>query len=75
MSTGWENHEPAPLEFFHARLMELFHEYRREKVGQAQINVSMDGRVFGNLIARAKNDTYAKYPKHVNQNAILKIDI
>jgi len=74
MSSGWENHEPAPLEFFHGKMMELFHEFRRSKVGE-NINVEINGGDFSNIIAKAKLETYAKYPNQVNSNAILKTEV
>jgi hypothetical protein len=75
MSQGWENHEAAPIEFLHGRLMDLFHEYRRSTVGQENLSASMTGNEFNNIIAKAKTETYKKYPKQVNSNAILKTDI
>jgi hypothetical protein len=69
MSTGWENHEPAPMEFFHGRLMDLFHEWR-EYEAPNQIKVLMDGSDFNRIVVKAKNETYAKYPKQNLQEAI-----
>lgn len=62
MSTGWEDHEPAPLEFFHGRLHDLFHEYRMRK-SQHSFEVPIDGLTFNDLIAKAKMETYSKYEK------------
>ncbi len=73
MSSGWDNYEAAPLEFFHGRLMDLFHEYR--KTHNQPIRAEIDGNGLNNLIAKAKTETYAKYPKQVNGNAILKTEI
>lgn len=75
MSYGWENHEPAPLEYFHGRIMDLFHEMRRDRVGQENINVSINGSDLGNLIASAKRQTYQKYPKQVSPDAIPKSEM
>jgi len=74
MSQGWENYEPAPLEFFHGVLMDKFHEFRTQK-GNADTLVMITGSDLNNLIAKAKMETYRKYPKQVNQSAILKTDI
>lgn len=74
MSYGWDDYEPAPLEFFHGRLMDLFHEFRKDKVGTSTC-VVIDGIDIGNLIARAKIETYKKYSKHLRQDAIKKTDM
>lgn len=73
MSQGWENYEPAPIEFLHGRLMDLFHEWRRTKTDNTTVEI--DGIAFNNIIAKAKNETYAKYPKQKLQDAILKTEI
>lgn len=73
MSLGWENHEPAPIEFLHGRLMDLFHEWRRTKTDNTTVEI--DGIAFNNIIAKAKTETYAKYPKQRLQEAILKTKI
>lgn len=75
MSTGWENHEAAPLEFFHGRLQNLFHEWRILKHGKEDTNPKINGIEFNNLIAKAKQETYAKYPKQVSNKAILKTEL
>lgn len=75
MSTGWENYEPAPMEFFHGRLMDLFHELRIKKVGKETITVELNGTEINNIIAQAKMETYAKYPKQVSSSAIEKSKI
>lgn len=53
MSLGWENHEPAPIEFLHCRLMDLFHEWRRTKTDNTTVEI--DGIAFNNIIAKSKN--------------------
>ena len=63
MSTGWENNDPAPIEFLHGRLLELFHEYRLRKT--ESMNVEINGGELNNIIARAKTLTYEKY-EHLN---------
>lgn len=75
MSTGWENHEPAPIEFLHGKLHDYFHEFRRKKVGQENHEVLMNGSDLARIIAKAKIETYAKYPKQVNDKAILKSEL
>jgi hypothetical protein len=88
---GWENHEPAPMEFFHSRLMEYFHEYRKSRMtvpadgsngnGPETIKipdylyVAISGSEFSDIVVKAKNETYAKYPKQKLQETILKTDI
>lgn len=73
MSQGWENHEPAPIEFLHGRLMNLFHEWRRTKTDKTTVEI--DGIALNNIIAKAKIETYSKYPKQNLGQAILKTDI
>lgn len=75
MSTGWENHEPAPIEFLHGRIMDLFHEFRRSKIGQENLSVEMTGNDFNNIIAKAKTETYSKYAKLNLTKVILKTDL
>ena len=75
MSTGWENHEPAPLEYFHGKLMDAFHELRMEKGDNPELTLTLNGSEMNNLIAKIKVDTYKKYPKQVSSNAILKTDL
>ena len=73
MSYGWENHEPAPIEFMHGRLMDLFHEWRRSKTENTTVEIN--GNELNNIIAKAKTETYVKYPKQKLQEAILKTDM
>jgi hypothetical protein len=72
MSTGWENHEPAPLEHFHGELMKGFHELRLAKGDNPEKTLALTGSEFGNLIAKVKMETYAKYPTAISQKAIPK---
>lgn len=75
MSEGWENHEPAPLEFFHGKLMDAFHELRLKKGDNPDKTLTIGGIEFGNMIAKIKMEVYAKYPKQVSREAILKTDL
>jgi hypothetical protein len=75
MSTGWENHEPAPLEYFHGKLMDAFHELRNKKGDNPAKTLTLDGSEMNNLIAKIKVESYKKYPKQVSSVAILKTDI
>lgn len=75
MSTGWKDHEPAPIEFMHGRMLEMFHELRISRVGEGHRNVKINGGDFNMIIARAKTETYAKYPNQVNSNPIKKDQI
>ena len=52
MSTGWENHEPAPIEFLHGRIMDLFHEWRISKTENTSVEI--DGSYLSKIIAKAK---------------------
>ena len=73
MSIGWENVEPAPIEFMHGRLMDLFHEWRKSFTEDTTIEI--DGIALNNIIAQAKTETYAKYPKQNLQRNIPKIEM
>jgi hypothetical protein len=75
MSEGWENHEPAPLEYFHGKLMDAFHELRLKKGDNPEKTLTLGGIEFGNMIAKIKMEVYKKYPKQVSSNAILKSEI
>jgi hypothetical protein len=75
MSQGWDNYEAAPLEYLHGRAHQLFIEYLKSKAGDGKYSVEIDGSVFMTIVGQAKVDTYKKYPKQVNSNAILKTDI
>jgi hypothetical protein len=75
MAYGWENHEPAPLEFFHGKLMDSFHELRLQKGDNLDKTLTLDGIEFGNMIAKIKKETYRKYPKQVSELAIPKSEI
>lgn len=75
MSTGWENHEPAPIEFLHGKLLDAFHALRLQKGDNDQKTLTLNGIEFNNLIAAAKKETYKKYPKQVSHDAILKTDL
>ena len=61
MSTGWENHEPSPIEFMHGRLMDEFHKWRKEQGEPADINVIINGIEFAKIVVAAKLATYEKY--------------
>ena len=75
MDNSWENFEPAPLEFMHKTMHELFHEYRINHFGKDVMSIPMDGIFINNIIAEAKKRTYGKYPKQVSDKAILKTDL
>ena len=62
-----------PIEFLHGRLMDLFHEWRKTKTENTTVSIS--GVELNNIIAKAKKETYAKYPKQKLQEAILKTDM
>ncbi|MBL7817113.1 MAG: hypothetical protein JNL70_18970 [Saprospiraceae bacterium] len=71
---SWDNYEPAPIEFFHAELTNLFHEFRKER-GTTSFHVSMNGIDFNNLIAKAKTKTYEKYQKLNLERVIHKSEL
>lgn len=67
----WDNYEPAPLEFLHVTLMDLFHS---ERLGQKEgLSCKLDGSQMNSLIAKAKCITYDKYPETIlTQNVVPK---
>lgn len=68
---GWDNFEPAPLEFFHGRLSDLFHEFRLSKTDSTEVLIN--GTDLAKMIAKAKKATKEKYPEHIlPQNPIPK---
>lgn len=73
MSTGWENHEPSPIEFMHGRLIDEFHKWRKERT--EDVIVPIDGIEFNNIVVAAKLATYEKYKKLGLDKAILKSDL
>jgi hypothetical protein len=73
MSYGWENHEPAPIEFLHGRLMDLFHDWRLTKTKDTTVEI--DGIELGNIIAKAKTETYAKYSRLKLDEPVLKSEL
>jgi hypothetical protein len=73
MSTGWEDYEPAPLEFFHGELMDGFHEYRKSVTENTTVEIN--GTILSKIIAKAKRSTKAKYPDSIlPKDAILKTE-
>ena len=74
MSQGWENLDPSPLEYFHAQILEAFHEFRLKGVGVSEYDtkVIMDGIDLDKIIAQAKLNTYAKYPHQISDKPIPK---
>lgn len=72
MDDSWKHFEPSPIEFFHGKLMELFHDWRKEKYGISHTTVPIDGIELSNIIARAKIITYEKYKKLNLNEAIHK---
>ena len=70
MSTGWENHEPSPIEFMHGRLMDEFHKWRKQKT--ENIDVEINGSEFNKIVYAAKCATYEKYKALGLDKPILK---
>jgi len=73
MSTGWENHEPSPIEFIHGRLMDEFHKWRKQKT--TEVVVDIDGSEFAKIVVAAKLATYEKYKALGLDKAVLKSDL
>jgi len=73
MTTGWELHEPSPIEFMHGRLMDEFHNWRKTKTKNT--TVMIDGSDFNSIVVKAKLATYEKYKVLGLDKAILKSDL
>ena len=70
MAEGWENHEPAPLEFFHHELMEELRKKQPIKTSTTMVLMTMTE--MNDCIAKVKGVTYNKYAKHISRDAIQK---
>ena len=73
MSTGWEKHEPSPIEFYHGELMDEFHKWRKERTNNT--TVEMNGKEFNEIVVKAKKTTYEKYKKLGLDKIVLKTDL
>ena len=69
----WEGFEPAPIEYLHGELMNLFHEFRIENSNS--ITVEIHGGQLTEIIAKAKKRTYEKYQKLNLKKPIKKTDL
>ena len=70
MSTGWENHEPSPIEFMHGRLQDEFHKWRKEITENTTVEIN--GMEFNKIVVAAKKATYEKYNVLGLDKAVLK---
>lgn len=75
MAEGWEDYKAAPLEFFHGRLMNAFHDLRMQKGDNPEKTLTLDGIEFSSMVAAIKIEVYEKYPNHVSEKPILKADL
>lgn len=73
MTTGWEKHEPSPIEYMHGQLMKEFHNWRTGITKDT--TVSINGADLSLLIAKAKKSTYEKYKVLRLDESILKTDL
>jgi len=73
MYTGWEKHEPSPIEFYHGELMDEFHKWRKERTNNT--TVEMNGKEFNEIVVKAKKTTYEKYKKLGLDKIVLKTDL
>ena len=58
MNNEWDKYEPSPIEFFHGRLQDEFHEWRRSITDN--ITVEINGSDFNKIVVKAKKATYKK---------------
>src|SRR5690606_5756472 len=70
MNNSWENLEPSPIEFLHARLQDEFHKWR--KTITEDTSVEIDGIIFNRIVVEAKKATYEKYKSMNLDKAIPK---
>ena len=73
MSTGWEKHEPSPIEFFHGRLQDEFHKWRKQVTENTTVEI--DGMIFNKIVVEAKKATYEKYQVMNLDKTVLKTDL
>ena len=73
MSTGWEKHEPSPIEFMHGLLQDEFHKWRKTKTENT--SVEMDGTDFNRIVVKAKKATYERYKVMGLDKPVLKSDL
>lgn len=60
-----ENYKPEPLEFFHGKILDGFHEWRQTQ--EHDHTVKITGSDLNKIIASAKTQTYKEYP-HMKKN-------
>ena len=65
--------EPAPIEFLHARIIAIFHEWKRSKTNDDSVEIN--GVELNNLIVSAKVETYNKYQSKDLQRPIPKTEM
>lgn len=70
LEKSWKDHEPSPIEFFHATLQEEFHKFRLSKTENT--TVELNGMEFNKIVVEAKKATYEKYKKLDLHKAVLK---
>jgi len=70
LKESWKGLKPAPIEFLHGKLMDLFHEYRRS-INKDDTYCYISGIELSNIIGMCKTLTYAEYP---GQNKAIKIE-
>lgn len=71
MDSSWKDHEPSPIEFMHGRMIDLFHEYRKQN-GISDLKVLMGGSEIAELARKARLEVYEKYKKLNLDKAVLK---
>lgn len=75
-----DNYESAPIEYFHGKIMDYFHEFRTEFESRNEKYTNqkdgcfceINGSMLNNIIAKAKNDTLNKYHKLNISEPVLK---
>ena len=70
LEESWKDHEPSPIEFFHATLQEEFHKFRLSKTENT--TVELNGIEFNSIVVEAKKATYLKYAKLELKKPVLK---
>jgi len=70
LEQSWKNHEPAPIEFFHAELVNEFHKFRISKTENTTVEIN--GIEFNSIVVVAKKATYLKYAKLELKKPVLK---
>lgn len=70
LEESWKDHEPSPIEYFHATLQKEFHKFRLCRTENTTFE--LNGIEFNSIVVSAKKATYEKYKKLDLHKPVLK---